>query len=211
MIWMGFLGASLALRNGSHVGITMIGESPARPVRRIVTLAASLGVLAWFVVTAYGAAFLLETVSAEDEPRPSNQHVSPVSRGPRWHHPHDHPVGAANDSGVAARREREGERCGRRTNLMRRDAVLVSRIRHTGALSFIACAWRPDTMLIVHGRDVRGFADPRYPHRFLLGYLRHDKPDSLGEGPCASSTTDVHWCGLLYPHGYPVLHALPEN
>jgi TRAP-type C4-dicarboxylate transport system permease small subunit len=63
MIWMGFLGASLALRNGGHVGITMIRETLPAPVQRVVTLVASLGILAWFVVTAYGATFLLETVS----------------------------------------------------------------------------------------------------------------------------------------------------
>jgi TRAP-type C4-dicarboxylate transport system permease small subunit len=63
MIWMGFLGASLALRNGAHVGITMIRDAFPLPVKRILTLVASLGMLAWFVVTAYGAIVLLETVS----------------------------------------------------------------------------------------------------------------------------------------------------
>ncbi len=63
MIWMGFLGASLALRNGSHVGITMIREALPRPIGRVVTLVAALVVLAFLLVIAYEGIYLLGPVS----------------------------------------------------------------------------------------------------------------------------------------------------
>lgn len=63
MIWMGFLGASLALRKGAHVGITMIREALPRPLRRVVTLVASLAVLGFFLVMAYEGIYLLGPVS----------------------------------------------------------------------------------------------------------------------------------------------------
>ena len=63
MIWMGFLGASLALRKGGHVGITMIREALPAPIRRVMTLTASVAILAWFVITTFGAIQLLVIVS----------------------------------------------------------------------------------------------------------------------------------------------------
>lgn len=53
MIWMGFLGASLALRNGAHVGVEMVREALPRPLRRIVILAGSLITFSFFVMVAY--------------------------------------------------------------------------------------------------------------------------------------------------------------
>ena len=63
MIWMGFLGASLALRKGAHVGITMIREALPGPIRRVVTLVGSLVVFAFFAVIAYQGILLLGLVS----------------------------------------------------------------------------------------------------------------------------------------------------
>lgn len=53
MIWMGFLGASLALRNGAHVGVEMIRQALPRPVRRIVVLVGSLVTFSFLVMVAY--------------------------------------------------------------------------------------------------------------------------------------------------------------
>ncbi len=53
MIWMGFLAASLALRNGAHVGVEMVREALPRPMRRVVILAGSLTTFSFFVMVTY--------------------------------------------------------------------------------------------------------------------------------------------------------------
>lgn len=52
MIWMGFLGASLALRNGAHVGVDMLRNALPPPLRRVVILVGSLLVFGFFAMVA---------------------------------------------------------------------------------------------------------------------------------------------------------------
>jgi len=59
MIWMGFLGASLSLRNGAHVGVSMLRDALPRPMRRVLMLIGSLIGLTFFVVVAYQGIILL--------------------------------------------------------------------------------------------------------------------------------------------------------
>lgn len=73
MIWMGFLGASLALRNGAHVGVDMVRRALPRSIRRLVILTGSATCLGFFVVVAYQGIHLVGMVW----PQPSL--VLPVS------------------------------------------------------------------------------------------------------------------------------------
>ena len=58
MIWMGFLGTSLALRKGAHVGVEMLRAALPLPLRRVVTLIAVLGVL-FFLAVVISQGFIL--------------------------------------------------------------------------------------------------------------------------------------------------------
>ena len=73
MIWMGFLGASLALRKGAHVGIDMLRAAMPRPICRFLTLVASLVSIAFFAVIVYQGAILVAEVA------PKESVVLPVS------------------------------------------------------------------------------------------------------------------------------------
>jgi len=66
MIWMGFLGMSLALRKGGHAGIEMFRAALPLPLRRVVTMIAVLGILFFFVVVIYQG-FVLVGLVAEKE------------------------------------------------------------------------------------------------------------------------------------------------
>ena len=66
MIWMGFLGMSLALRKGGHAGIEMLRAALPLPIRRVVTMIAVFGILLFFVVVIYQG-FVLVTLVAEKE------------------------------------------------------------------------------------------------------------------------------------------------
>ena len=66
MIWMGFLGMSLALRKGGHMGIEMFRAALPLPLRRVVTMIVVLGVLFFFVVVIYQG-FVLVGLVAEKE------------------------------------------------------------------------------------------------------------------------------------------------
>jgi len=45
MIWTGFLGSSLAIRRGSHLGFSMLVERLPRPLERLVYCAVSLAIM----------------------------------------------------------------------------------------------------------------------------------------------------------------------
>lgn len=62
MIWMGFLGASLALRNGAHVGVDTLRAALPRPLRRVVILGGSLVIFSFFVMVAYQGVRLVRMV-----------------------------------------------------------------------------------------------------------------------------------------------------
>jgi TRAP-type C4-dicarboxylate transport system permease small subunit len=66
MIWMGFLGMSLALRKGAHAGIEMLRAALPLPIRRVVTMVAVLSILFFFSVVIYQG-FILVGLVAEKE------------------------------------------------------------------------------------------------------------------------------------------------
>ena len=66
MIWMGFLGASLALRSGGHVGVSMLREALPRPLRRVVMLVGTFAVFGFFAMVTYQGILLLGMVSSKD-------------------------------------------------------------------------------------------------------------------------------------------------
>jgi TRAP-type C4-dicarboxylate transport system permease small subunit len=45
MIWTGFLGSSLAIRRGSHLGFSMLVERLPRPLHQMVSCGVSLGIM----------------------------------------------------------------------------------------------------------------------------------------------------------------------
>ncbi len=66
MIWMGFLGASLALRNGAHVGVDMVRATLPRAVRRVVILIGSLIICSFFVMVTYQGIRLVSMVQEQE-------------------------------------------------------------------------------------------------------------------------------------------------
>ncbi len=66
MIWMGFLGASLALRNGAHVGVDMVRAALPRAVRRVVILIGSLIICSFFVMVTYQGIRLVSMVQEQE-------------------------------------------------------------------------------------------------------------------------------------------------
>jgi C4-dicarboxylate transporter DctQ subunit len=66
MIWMGFLGTSLALRKGAHAGVEMLRAALPLPIRRIVTAIAVASMLFFFTVVVYQG-FVLVTEVADKE------------------------------------------------------------------------------------------------------------------------------------------------
>jgi TRAP-type C4-dicarboxylate transport system permease small subunit len=66
MIWMGFLGASLALRNGAHVGVTMLRDALPTPIRRVVLLVGTVVVFGFFAMVTYQGILLLGMVSSKE-------------------------------------------------------------------------------------------------------------------------------------------------
>lgn len=66
MIWMGFLGASLALRNGAHVGVTMLRDALPTPIRRVVLLVGTAAVFGFFAMVTYQGILLLGMVSSKE-------------------------------------------------------------------------------------------------------------------------------------------------
>jgi C4-dicarboxylate transporter DctQ subunit len=75
MIWMGFLGMSIALRRGAHAGVEMLRTALPLPIRRVVTMIAVFSILFFFVVVTYQG-FILVGLVAEKE-----SVVLPVSMG----------------------------------------------------------------------------------------------------------------------------------
>jgi TRAP-type C4-dicarboxylate transport system permease small subunit len=45
MIWTGFLGSSLAIRRGSHLGFSMLAERLPRPLERLVSCGVALSIM----------------------------------------------------------------------------------------------------------------------------------------------------------------------
>ncbi len=66
MIWMGFLGASLALRKGAHVGVEMLRARLPLGFRRVVTLVASLAAFFFFAMVLYQGSILVVQVAAKE-------------------------------------------------------------------------------------------------------------------------------------------------
>jgi C4-dicarboxylate transporter DctQ subunit len=66
MIWMGFLGTSLALRRGAHAGLEPLRAALPLPIRRVVTAVAVASMLFFFAVVVYQG-FVLVTQVADKE------------------------------------------------------------------------------------------------------------------------------------------------
>ncbi len=49
MIWTGFLGSSLAIHRGSHLGFSMVVEALPRPMQRIIVCGVSLAMMVFLV------------------------------------------------------------------------------------------------------------------------------------------------------------------
>lgn len=61
MIWIVFLGASIGIRRGAHLGFTALVDRSGKKTRRILALVSSLGLLAYSLnITYYGTIITLQ-------------------------------------------------------------------------------------------------------------------------------------------------------